>query len=596
MTSKVDSKPARNSVPDIIKDTKGGKSYKKGRFLGKGGFAYCYEVTEMESMEVYACKVVSKTLLVKPHQKDKMTMEIIIHRELSHKHLVGFEHHFEDNDNVYIVLELCRRRSLMELQKRRRYITEPEARYFIKQIIQACVHLHSLGVIHRDLKLGNLFVSEELEVKIGDFGLAAQLDYEGERKRTICGTPNYIAPEVITKRGHSYEVDVWALGCIMFTLLCGRPPFETSSLRETYSKIQQNDYEIPKSRNLSPAACKMIKRMLQSDPKNRPTMATLLTDPWLKEGFLPVRLPSSCLTMAPRLERLEEANSARPPFVELQPGNLCRGGTVSPSKETKAPKREDEGKAFHVQELFRQIHNVVSSSKVTAGDCLGVDGEEEAEHPASIPIYWVAKWVDYSDKYGLGYQLCDNSMGVLFNDTTRLLLASNGDNIQYIERDGKEHFYSMKNCAEAPTKKVVLLKYFRNYMNEHLVKTGAHIKPREGDELTRLPFLRKWFRTRSAIVLLMSNGTLQINFFSDHTKIIICPLMQAVTYIDEHKVFRTFKLELLAKYGCKSGLMCRLKYAKTMVERIMQMRSDSVSSTKSTGTASGASASAVPAH
>ena len=74
------------------------------------------------------------------------------------------------------------------------------------------------------------------QVKIGDLGLATRVDFEGERKRTLCGTPNYIAPEVICKKGHSYEVDVWSMGCILYTLLVGRPPFETSSLKDTYQK------------------------------------------------------------------------------------------------------------------------------------------------------------------------------------------------------------------------------------------------------------------------------------------------------------------------------------------------------------------------
>ena len=76
------------------------------------------------------------------------------------------------------------------------------------------------------------------QVKIGDLGLATRVDFEGERKRTLCGTPNYIAPEVICKKGHSYEVDVWSMGCILYTLLVGRPPFETSSLKDTYQKYE----------------------------------------------------------------------------------------------------------------------------------------------------------------------------------------------------------------------------------------------------------------------------------------------------------------------------------------------------------------------
>jgi polo-like kinase 1 len=86
-------------------------------------------------------------------------------------------------------------------------------------------------VLHRDLKLGNLFLSAGMQIKLGDFGLATKLDFEGERKRAVCGTPNYIAPEIIensaNSSGHSYEVDIWSFGVILYTLLCGRPPFET---------------------------------------------------------------------------------------------------------------------------------------------------------------------------------------------------------------------------------------------------------------------------------------------------------------------------------------------------------------------------------
>ena len=89
--------------------------------------------------------------------------------------------------------------------------------------------------VHRDLKLGNLFLNDKMEVKVGDFGLATKLDFDGERKRTICGTPNYIAPEVLEgKSGHSYEVDYWSLGVIIYTLIIGKPPFETTDVKATY--------------------------------------------------------------------------------------------------------------------------------------------------------------------------------------------------------------------------------------------------------------------------------------------------------------------------------------------------------------------------
>lgn len=88
---------------------------------------------------------------------------------------------------------------------------------YLSQIVNALKYLHQHKVIHRDLKLGNLFLNENMEIKLGDFGLATKLEYEGEKKKTICGTPNYIAPEILEGKGHSYEVDVWSVGVIMYS-------------------------------------------------------------------------------------------------------------------------------------------------------------------------------------------------------------------------------------------------------------------------------------------------------------------------------------------------------------------------------------------
>jgi polo-like kinase 1 len=145
------------------------------------------------------------------------------------------------------------------------------------QIISALKYLHSHRVIHRDLKLGNLFVNEKMELKLGDFGLATKLDFEGERKRTICGTPNYIAPEVLEgKAGHSYEVDVWSLGVIIYTLIVGKPPFETSDVKTTYKRIRMNAYSFPDHINVAESAKDLISKILNTDPKKRPTLDEMM--------------------------------------------------------------------------------------------------------------------------------------------------------------------------------------------------------------------------------------------------------------------------------------------------------------------------------
>ncbi|XP_076123361.1 serine/threonine-protein kinase PLK1 isoform X2 [Alosa pseudoharengus] len=470
-SSHVDPKSAPlKEIPDILVDPRTMKRYMRGRFLGKGGFAKCYEITDMETKEVFAGKVVPKALLLKPHQKEKMSTEIAIHKSLDNPHVVGFHGFFEDDDFVFVVLEICRRRSLLELHKRRKAVTEPEARYFMRQTIQGCQYLHNNRVIHRDLKLGNLFLNEEMEVKIGDFGLATRIEFDGERKKTLCGTPNYIAPEVLCKKGHSFEVDIWSLGCILYTLLVGKPPFETSCLKETYVRIKKNEYSVP--RHISPVAAALIKRMLHAEPSLRPTIADLLTDEFFTSGYVPMRLPTSCLTVAPRFSIAPGTlEPPRRPLTAINKGTdsplekLGKGDQKDEPQQGESPESADT----HLSDLLQQLtslNNAKPSEKA-------VVRQEEAEDPACIPIFWISKWVDYSDKYGLGYQLCDNSVGVLFNDSTRLVLYDDGDTLQYIDRNSAESYLSVRSYPSPLAKKITLLKYFRNYMSEHLLKAAT---------------------------------------------------------------------------------------------------------------------------
>ena len=141
-----------------------------------------------------------------------------------------------------------------------------------------------------------------MEVKLGDFGLATKLDFDGEKKRTICGTPNYIAPEVLEgKAGHSYEVDIWSLGVIIYTLIIGKPPFETSDVKTTYKRIRMNAYSFPDHIIISDAAKDLITRILNSDPKLRPTLDEISNQEFLNHpgGSVPKSLPQSFLACPP---------------------------------------------------------------------------------------------------------------------------------------------------------------------------------------------------------------------------------------------------------------------------------------------------------
>ncbi|KAF5280641.1 hypothetical protein FQA39_LY05289 [Lamprigera yunnana] len=176
------------------------------------------------------------------------------------------------------------------------------------------------SLLHKHV-LGNLFLNDDLHVKIGDFGLVARIAFDGETKKTLYGTTNYISPEILIKKGYIFEVDVWSIRCIMYSALFGRPSFKTNSFEETYTRIIKCDYTI--NSNISAPAKNMIMMMLQSEPKLRPIK--LVHYKFLTTAYTPALLPSSCLTMAPRFDQFEktalltkglQTNRNRAAFVE----------------------------------------------------------------------------------------------------------------------------------------------------------------------------------------------------------------------------------------------------------------------------------------
>lgn len=279
--------------------------YVRGKLLGKGGFAKVYLCTSLDTNRSYAVKIVPKANLVKSRARQKLQAEIKIHRSLKHKHVCEYKHFFEDKTNCYILLELCHNQSMNELLKRRKRLTEPEVKYYLSQLLESTQYMHSANVIHRDLKLGNLFLDKNLRIKVGDFGLATKLSTKDEKRKTICGTPNYIAPEVIEgdkeKRGHSFEVDIWSIGVICYTLLVGKPPYESKDVKSTYQRILRNEYSFPSHVPISDHARDLISRMLQTRPENRPDLETIFAHPFFTHDpkKIPRTLPPCCTTVAP---------------------------------------------------------------------------------------------------------------------------------------------------------------------------------------------------------------------------------------------------------------------------------------------------------
>ena len=257
--------------------------YKRQEELGHGGFATVFRITDTSDNKDYALKVVPKERITKPKSLEKMKSEIAIQSSLHHPNIVQSYHSFEDALNYYIILEYCPGRSVRDIIKKQKRISEPEVSRMLKDVIEGVLYLHDNRIIHRDLKLENFLIGADGKIKIADFGLSAKLDYDDQKKFTVCGTPNYLSPEILTSasKGHSYEVDIWAIGVCAFAMLTGHPPFESNRKNLTYEYIRNCQYRFPSDIPLSHEARDFIKSILQIRPERRPNAQDLMVHPFI---------------------------------------------------------------------------------------------------------------------------------------------------------------------------------------------------------------------------------------------------------------------------------------------------------------------------
>ena len=163
--------------------------------------------------------------------------QVEIHSKLMNPHILRVLSYFEDDDKVYLVLEFCEKGELNRFLHARGYpFTEAETKQLVKQIVNGMMYLQKHKILHRDLSLGNMLLTADMEVKIADFGLATKLTHADEKHFTMCGTPNFISPEIVSQTAHGLAADVWSLGCMIYTLLVGRAPFDTDDIKSTLTR------------------------------------------------------------------------------------------------------------------------------------------------------------------------------------------------------------------------------------------------------------------------------------------------------------------------------------------------------------------------
>lgn len=495
--------------------------------------------------------------------------EIHIHRSLDHQHVVRYHGVGSNPENYYVLLEKCNNKSLRQVVKARARLPEEEVRYWMSQLLDGLSYLHANYICHRDLKLDNVFL-HNMQVKLGDFGFSVKLLPE-EKTRTFCGTPNYIAPEVVARTPYSLPVDIWAFGVLIYTMLFGTPPFETAAADTTYAKIAANDYTFPTHTIVSEEAKDVIRRCLQHSPSDRPTAQELQKHDFFTSLPIPSTLHPSALgyhdhqfgvitgsakkrardtmvptpidTMAaPIAKRLtteynkeNTGNVARSraktaAAIASSPHHMPNGentgvehhngrmqeSEVQPSphrRQTPNPKRAASAASTTMKTPSRFPTSGANTTTTTANTTMAnssasnttthgssstkphvmqshitstpwnhqrheatirriVDRLNEiASTPAATAVpttpppsvtpheahqlghHWIVKWVDYSQRFGLGYQYCNDSVGVLFTDKTSLLTKTDSVTVSYTKFVESPHpAPSVVNASSSNTK------------------------------------------------------------------------------------------------------------------------------------------------
>ena len=334
-----------------------------------------------------------------------------------------------------------------------------------------------------------------MTVKIGDFGLSIRFDENVKQTTGVCGTPNYVSPEILDKNGHSVSSEIWSIGCMVYALLCGRPPFDSESIVTTYSRIKTIDYSIPS--NLSVEAREFIKKLLDKDPGRRGSLEegddSLLDHSFISSGFTPTSLPPSAVF--------------EPPVWVQPPVDLSMEESIPPS-------------GTFLERVSQQLTSFMVREDSDSDDPGGLRKE--------VPVF-INKWVDYSNNFGFVCQLSDGNVAVLFNDSRKLGVAPEGKCVEFEDEEGKVIFSSPDQNHNLQQSRDLQgmyqqLERFIKYMEEALndtVVSDSMTRVVVPCQSTKIPQIKRWVRKEDMVMVVLSCNLVQINFLVEHVKVVL---------------------------------------------------------------------------
>ncbi|OMJ91758.1 hypothetical protein SteCoe_5659 [Stentor coeruleus] len=257
-------------------------------YLGSGGFAEVMACKHKPSKSIRALKIISKNRLVnEQYDIGGILKECIILQKLNHPNILKFYEYFADEDNYYLVTEMCKGGSLFGRLRKVKFFSEVQAKKIIFQVFEAIEYIHSLGIAHRDLKPENILLlnDDSFEVKIGDFGNACNF-YNISSMKGLFGSAYYLAPEVF-KGIYNEKVDIWSCGIMLYALLTGNIPYNPGSSNNIKKQVFESPFQLTKefSYSFSSELEDFMEKILNINPEKRLSASEALKHPWLACGY-----------------------------------------------------------------------------------------------------------------------------------------------------------------------------------------------------------------------------------------------------------------------------------------------------------------------
>jgi calcium/calmodulin-dependent protein kinase I len=301
--------------------------YKLQEIVGRGSFGVVKRAIRKADQKEFAVKII-KTKKLQSEEKEAIYSEVETMRQLEHPNCVQLYDTFEEKGKFYIVMELLGGDELFHRIVEQGSFSEAEAAAVTRDLLSAVHYLHSIGIVHRDLKPENLIYGDRsmnAVLKVTDFGLAGHLASNTREMTTACGTPGYVAPEVLKEIPYGAAVDIWSIGVILFTMLCGYPPFYCENSADLFELIKSGEFEFDAAywQDMTESSKDLIRRMLTVDPDQRITSAEALEHHWITGGASTTPLPQTHTVMLKALNARAQLRKAVRTLIALNRFSLA---------------------------------------------------------------------------------------------------------------------------------------------------------------------------------------------------------------------------------------------------------------------------------